>query len=163
MTCNTYEKDLADYVLTEQDFQEFIKRNSGNDDVHVNESSINIEDIVFKSTCGAGKNTVSIDARGVVYPCHMLHTEKYSMGNVLVDSWDSILASKKIRDLVEYDVDKVEECSKCEYRYFCGGGCKARTIYARNTLNASDIYCEGLKANYKEMADYFAELAKNNN
>lgn len=163
LTCNTDERNLEDYVLTEQEFKDFIMQNSGNDDIHVSESSINIEDIVFKSTCGAGRNTVSIDARGFVYPCHMLHSTKYSMGNILVDSWDSILASKKIQDLVECDVDKVEGCSKCEYRYFCGGGCKARIIYAQNALYASDIYCEGLKDNYKRMADYFAKLAKNNN
>lgn len=162
LTCNTYEKSLEDFVLSEQDFLEFIKQNSGNDSVHVNESSINMDDLSFRSSCGAGKNTISIDARGCVYLCHMLHTEEFYMGNILVDSWDSIFTNIRKQKLTTHDVDKIDECMNCEYKFFCGGGCKARTIYAKGTLNASDIYCNGLKENFRVIANFFAELAKNN-
>ncbi len=162
LTCNSYELDLHDYVLSEHDFLEFIRTNSVNEDIHIDESSIHVEDIVFKSTCGAGKRTLSIDSMGRVFLCHMLHAEAFYMGNILTDSWSSILASKNIAGLVAHDVDGIDECRGCEYKYFCGGGCKARTLYAKKTLNSADVYCLGLKESYKKTADYFSGLADNN-
>ena len=161
LTCNSYETKLRDYVLTEQEFRDFINQNRGNEDFHINESPINIDDIVFKTTCGAGKSTISIDAEGNVYPCHMLHSKELCMGNILIDKWNTIFDGKKGHDLIDFDVDIIDECFKCEYKYFCGGGCKARTLYAKKTLNAPDIYCMGLKDIYKDLADFFAELAEN--
>lgn len=157
LTCNSYETDLKDFVLNEQEYLDFVNDNTGAENIHVSETVLNIEDLDYKTTCGAGKSTISIDSLGNVYPCHMMQSKEFCMGNVLKDSWESVFLSKIVLDVVESDVDKIEECSKCEFKYFCGGGCKARTYYAKGALNASDIYCDGLKEGYKKIFAIFSD------
>ena len=97
--------------------------------------------ISAKRYCGAAKNTLSIDSDGTVYPCHMLHEEKYAMGNVFIDSLANALDSDVARLFQQLDASRFETCSTCKYCEICGGGCRARSLCSSPTLAAPDPYC----------------------
>ena len=64
----------------------------------------------------------------------------------------SVLNSDKFKRLSFYDVDKIEKCNECEYRYLCGGACRAWSgEEAQYRLDAPPLECDGLKARAKEI------------
>jgi len=102
--------------------------------------------------CGAGSTVISVAADGSVFPCHMLHDPKFLIGNVFEDKLETLVCnSSVIKELTGIYVDDYKECSKCEYKYFCGGGCRARSFYKTGEINHKDSYCE--------MSRKFYELA----
>ncbi|MDD8020991.1 MAG: SPASM domain-containing protein [Acidobacteriota bacterium] len=77
--------------------------------------------------CGLGINTLSISPDGSVYPCPLLHDHKYKIGNTYVEDFSEI--NKKASEIYqEVTVDKFKNCSACEYRYYCGGGCRVLAL-----------------------------------
>ena len=62
-------------------------------------SSVGTEDVPVgpslsvKKVCGAGCKTLSVDADGSVYPCHMLHVGQYRMGNAITGTVEEALQS----------------------------------------------------------------------
>lgn len=91
--------------------------------------------------CGAVASTLSVDADGTVYPCHMLHHPQLAMGNIFDDAIDEILASRTAGLLSQMDVKSIEECAQCEYGYLCGGGCRARAYAQTGDLASKDPFC----------------------
>ena len=67
--------------------------------------------------CAALFYTISIDAKGDVYPCSSL---RYKIGNVfentLTDIWNNSQGLKLIQSIKNTDL---KECAECEYRDFC--------------------------------------------
>ncbi len=99
--------------------------------------------------CEAGDKMISIDAKGNIYPCHMLHFNDLKMGNVFESKIVDVLNSKtnlfkKLR------VDDFENCSACEYKYLCGGGCRGRSYLKYHNLKNKDSYCKLNYNFYKE-------------
>lgn len=93
--------------------------------------------------CGAGRRCVSVSHDGSIYPCHMLHIPELRVGNAFVDSGEDIrkgLASRPLQS-----VDEVPGCKSCDIRYLCGGGCRARMMYASGSCfsnrSSCDSYC----------------------
>lgn len=92
-----------------------------------------------KNSCGLGMQIISISSDGNVYPCHMLHDPDLKMGNALCEEISSILC----KYCQQWDVNHIEECKKCEYKYLCGGGCYARRYFnKKNIQNSHDPCCE---------------------
>ena len=93
--------------------------------------------------CSAGNGSLSIDARGDVYPCHMLHHKEFLSGNIHTDSFESIyFDSESLKRIRQLTVDNIQECSKCAVKYLCGGACRARNYYMNNNLEDCDAFCE---------------------
>lgn len=107
-----------------------------------------IEDLSFRVSCGAGERTISVDADGSVYPCHMLHMPELRMGNLLSDAIEDIWESEVALGMKQTTVDTIEKCGECNYRYFCGGGCRARAYLTSQNMKALDMYCESYYSNY---------------
>ncbi len=97
--------------------------------------------LTVKRDCGAGARTVSIDADGTVYPCHMMHRPRLAMGNVFAGSLKDALAGEVGTMMRSLRVEDCEGCSDCRYEYVCGGGCRARSLYATGSLRQPDSYC----------------------
>lgn len=91
--------------------------------------------------CGAAVSTLSVDADGAVYPCHMLHHPQLAMGSIFDEEISEILASDTAQLLSQMDVKRIEECVHCEYVYLCGGGCRARAFAQTGDLAAKDPFC----------------------
>lgn len=65
-----------------------------------------------------------IEAEGDVYHCdRFLGDENYHLGNVLTDTFESILESDKFLGLLEDERAGLDELSSCEYFDICNGGC----------------------------------------
>lgn len=101
-----------------------------------------------RSSCGAGRRTLSVAADGTVYPCHMLHVRELALGNAFEGSLGAPAGMPS--------VDDVEECSSCDVRYLCGGGCRARALMATGSLSGRDPYCELSRSHYTGLCEQLA-------
>jgi len=93
--------------------------------------------------CAIGDGEISISETGDVYPCQLLHFPQFRAGNVKERLLKTIYETSEVlqhcRDLT---VLEVSGCKKCEIRFICGGGCRARAFYEENKLNVSGSFCE---------------------
>ncbi len=93
-----------------------------------------------RTKCEAGDKMLSIDSKGNIYPCHMLHYDELKMGNVFDEEITAIVDShnNKFKNL---SVDEFEDCSICKYKYLCGGGCRGRSYLKTGSFKDKDSYC----------------------
>ncbi|WP_427181640.1 radical SAM protein [Paenibacillus sp. TC-CSREp1] len=113
-------------------------------------------ELTCRGNCEVGKEMVSIGADGTVYPCHMLHDASLGLGNVLDERLDKLLTHPD-NPFLELDVDHIEECKECKYRYLCGGGCRGRSWLYHRTLNNRDAFCPFIKNFYKDSIERLKE------
>lgn len=97
--------------------------------------------LTVKRNCGAGSKSVSVDADGTIYPCHMLHRGELAMGNAFTGSVLEALQSDVSRMFQAFDVERFEGCGTCKYMRICGGGCRARSLFESGSLESKDSYC----------------------
>jgi radical SAM protein with 4Fe4S-binding SPASM domain len=93
--------------------------------------------------CYAGDAHISVADNGDVYPCHLFHQNAFKMGNIFVDDVADIFHSPKMIEFAEsMDVENNNaRCSSCDFRYLCGGGCKANPLHAHSGHRKSDTFC----------------------
>ena len=93
--------------------------------------------------CAIADSEISISHDGNVFPCHLVHTDEFNAGNVLVDSIKDIYEHSPVltagRNLTIY---ARPECSDCAIRLLCGGSCRARALYLEGDINACDDFCD---------------------
>lgn len=110
--------------------------------------------------CGSGINTCAVGADGEVYPCPSFQDKRFSAGNIREKRFSEIWTdSKTFTELRRIRVGHLnEQCAKCEFRYFCGGGCRAQaTNGGIKPLNSISSKCEKYKRNIQEMMWLLAE------
>jgi uncharacterized protein len=95
-------------------------------------------------TCGIGQN-LFILPDGSNYPCYAWCGRHTYIGNVFDGGLEATLASPQFTRLTGCSVDTVEKCRDCEYRYLCGGACRAWGNRQALDLNAPPARCEHLK------------------
>lgn len=100
--------------------------------------------IVAKKYCQAGRNLLSVTADGNIYPCHMLHSPEFRIGNAL--EADAYLPRAQYFQLLDFDATENDHCKDCEYSRLCGGGCRARAYASGGSVDALDPYCTLLKS-----------------
>ena len=97
--------------------------------------------LTVKHNCGAGCKSLSVDADGTIYPCHMLHRPELAMGNAFTDAVLDALQTDVSRTFQTLDAEKFEDCGTCRYLRICGGGCRARSLFESGNLESKDSYC----------------------
>lgn len=125
LTCDGTNDTLKRYMLNGEEFFEMVNAECEGL-INIIDTSLDTDNLSFRKSCGAGEATISVDANGDVYPCHMLHFSELKMGNLLIDSMEDVMNSEIACQMKELSVDNIEKCSECQYRYFCGAGCRAR-------------------------------------
>lgn len=155
LTASNDNKVFKDYLLDKEEFmavQEYLKR----ENIPIMDTAFETIGLQCKNRCGAGKNLVSIAADGTVYPCHMLHIPQLSLGNIFEMSLEEIVYNVN-NQFLNINVDLMNGCNSCKYKYFCGGGCGARSY-----LSTGSIYerCDLCETNYKFIEDNFNDLKK---
>ncbi len=148
------EKKYEEYTLSMDDLQ-YISEHFSN---------YNIQDIPINNTlegkkhCGAGCNMISIDTDGSVYPCHMLMEKPFKMGTLGEKGLLEIIRETRVQKKCwESDVKDIVECSECEFKFLCGGGCRARAYLVTGYIQSSDPFCSMYKKFY---ADTFSMMIK---
>lgn len=88
--------------------------------------------------CGMGRNVLSIESDGRVYPCHLLHNEEFNLGDLNREDISTIWSRSPYR---RYSVDDIEECCSCEIKHLCGAPCRARAYFVVGDILKKDPLC----------------------
>lgn len=127
-----------EFVLTTDDLKKIV------DYYRVNE--IEVEDVPLKDclegkcNCGTGEQLISVGTDGSLYPCHMLMEDEFKMGNLLEKDVMSLLVHNAKRKY-KVEVDDMDGCKECEFKYICGGGCRARAYLYTDKITSKDPFC----------------------
>lgn len=109
----------------------------------------------IKGKCAAGAKVASVGHDGNVYPCHMLHVSDMCAGNILKDSLEEIALNLHSFSSRCSCVDDIAKCRDCDYRYYCGGGCRARSLLDGGNLDSPDSYC-AMNMRFYELCEHKA-------
>jgi len=97
------------------------------------------------ATCGIGEK-LYIEPTGAAFPCYAYNTPYALLGNAIMQSVKGIVESKKFKSFREHSVDTNSKCKVCDYRYICGGACRAwQSQEAQCDLDATSYDCSDLK------------------
>lgn len=104
--------------------------------------------------CGSGINTCSISANGDVYPCPSFQIEQYRGENIrnrsFADIWKDPNVFKEHRSININNLN--ETCGNCDFRLFCGGGCRAQAYFTNNNnIRARSEKCADYKKTFLEI------------
>ncbi len=97
----------------------------------------------FIGGCGAGRLYCSISPQGNVHPCVFLPV---SVGNLKTQNFKDVWLNAPLFNAFRNRANLKGSCSKCEYKYICGG-CRARSAAYHNgdTLNGDPGCLNGVK------------------
>ncbi len=88
--------------------------------------------------CPMGES-VRVSPAGDVYPC--VFGADFCLGNVKERPFADILNSEILTRLKAFDIDDVEECTDCVWKYVCSGGCRAVSYDMYGTLHSRSAFC----------------------
>ena len=101
--------------------------------------------------CGAAINSISLDSDGSIYPCQASQLPEFLAGNIREDSLQNIWDNSSVfHEWRKTSVETIEECSDCEWRYYCAGGCRMHAYSKHDTIRAPDIFCDMHKRLFEE-------------
>jgi uncharacterized protein len=111
------------------------------------------------TTCGIGQN-LYVKPNGRSYPCYAWCKEHTFIGNVFDNALDEVLQSRGFTRLIDCSVDTIAKCKNCEYRYLCGGACRAWGNQNELDLNAAPPECAHLQTRAQKLVDAAREYIK---
>jgi uncharacterized protein len=104
-------------------------------------------------TCGIGQN-VYVEPDGNVYPCYAWHKPHTIIGNLATTELSVLLNSDAFTRLSRCSVDTIHKCKECEYRYLCGGACRAwGDEKTQQDISAAPLRCDHLKSRANNLID----------
>lgn len=76
--------------------------------------------------CGACVTRFAINANGDVYPCQALISPDLLITNIRKENWlEEFRDSAITNSFINWNIDRTARCNQCQWRYICGGGCRA--------------------------------------
>ena len=95
-----------------------------------------------RNRCNAGE-TIYIASNGDIYPCLYLNFPEFKVGNIRENTLWEIYETDLMQQILELTVKDIEGCKECEFRYYCGGGCRGLAYSAGRSLFGIDpVNCE---------------------
>ncbi|MBQ7608619.1 MAG: radical SAM protein [Desulfovibrionaceae bacterium] len=106
--------------------------------------------------CAIGEGEISVSCNGDVFPCHMLHVDKFYCGNIKNQSFNSIYRrSETLKMIRSMSVYSGRGCKECPVKPLCAGGCWARSYFENGDLNVNDSFCDYELLSFKKgLFDY---------
>ena len=77
-------------------------------------------------------STLTVDNRGNVYPCQLLRSRQFYMGNILNDTYDMIFSHGEEMVSSLKKIINSESCQKCGFRNNFGNGTCVSACYLGN-------------------------------
>lgn len=110
--------------------------------------------------CGNSSTIISVDAYGNVYGCNQApFNDKTRLGNIKDNSFIECQNTENSRVFRERSLENIEECSQCEFKVFCQGGCPKSALSINNTINSPGDSCELNKKLFKMGMEKIIEKA----
>jgi uncharacterized protein len=107
--------------------------------------------VVPRTSCGLGKN-LYIAPDGLAFPCYACGGDDFVLGNVFEKGLSSLIEGETFQVLRRCSVDSIEKCKTCEYRYLCGGMCRAwDPVKTPRELDSPPPECGDLKTRAQEL------------
>lgn len=114
------------------------------------------EDMQKQPLCGSAHNRVYIAADGKVLPCIPLsglpiqeifpNIQEQRLAEILTGSEYSKLIESQLKDLLAQN----PKCAACEWKYVCGGGCRAGALLSnQGYMGCDETICYFFKENYQ--------------
>ncbi|MEG1482011.1 anaerobic sulfatase maturase [Clostridium sp.] len=104
-----------------------------------------------------------IESDGSVYPCDFYTYEKYSVGNILEESFADIHNKDKTLTFIKDSFNISSKCLNCKFKHLCRGGCRRHRNINNDNLN---FLCDAYYDFFSKSLSRFEELAfiiRNNN
>jgi len=84
-------------------------------------------------SCGSGTNLISVDCRGDVFPCHLLHRDELRIGNLLCQpNLLEMMRTSPVASQSRARTVEARTCHGCSVEHFCKGGCMAHVLAAND-------------------------------
>jgi radical SAM additional 4Fe4S-binding domain len=131
-----------------------MEMDAAHDDCH----ALNVKQFERRRHCGHGTSEFSIDAKGNVFPCKLMHSPMFHAGSIreksLREIWETSEVFERSRNRT---VHTLPECSKCTFRESCGGGCRAFHWGATGDVDGTFSQdCSGIRRGIRrKMVAYF--------
>ena len=103
-----------------------------------------------------------IALNGSVFPCQMFTDERYSLGNLYLNTLEEILRGEPLQAFIKQvrsRRDNLSECQSCGYQGFCHGGCPANALIENGDINTVTSSCHLRKAMMNKLL--FGMMKKN--
>jgi uncharacterized protein len=98
----------------------------------------------MRSPCGMGEAILAFAPDGNVYACeeHEEQTRNYlSLGHFHEFQWEEPLKNEALQKLKNRNTNSIPRCSRCLFRFFCGGGCTHKSLAHFGELRREDPQC----------------------
>jgi uncharacterized protein len=92
--------------------------------------------------CGAPYgNALVVGVNGDAYPCiYLVGIKKFFLGNIHQENCPDTALLAWLQDSLH--VDRLEDCRRCPWRYYCGGGCPIKRLTIDGNPRAGDAIKE---------------------
>lgn len=99
---------------------------------------------------------IKVNWQGFVQPCPLFDDDDHCLGDLARSSLRKIIYGEKRINMVKtfkLRLSRMPQCTNCEWKYFCGAGCPARTFFEYGTIWKPDPLCQIRKTIYRELID----------
>jgi radical SAM protein with 4Fe4S-binding SPASM domain len=112
--------------------------------------------------CGAGVETLLLDANGKLYPCLNMNRAEYCWGDIRSSGFDLATEWRNNTVLTRLRVEGDQEssthgCHTCAVRRFCRGGCRGEVLAANRAINDRSPDCQERRQGMLDMCWLLAE------
>ena len=84
--------------------------------------------------CQGHSRIYSFDSLGSIYPCDLVDSPEFSIGNVREKMSFSQMIERCNNRFYQYKYN-FDYCNKCDYHFFCKGGCTAMNLFNNTTID----------------------------
>ena len=98
--------------------------------------------------CGAGVNTLSIDADGSIYPCDdFMSAPEFRLGSIadIEDPTSFVTGSAIVKQLHGRSVDQCAQCRECCWQAICPSHCAAESYFSGTDLHHPGVLCHVMR------------------
>jgi radical SAM protein with 4Fe4S-binding SPASM domain len=118
--------------------------------------------IAPRNKCVTG-DVIHITANGDIYPCFYMQFPEFKVGNIKEDNLSEIYRTDVMENLMDLSVKDFEQCSTCDIRYYCGGGCRGFARAVCGSIYEPDpLDCESNKILVRKILENGEETTKEN-
>lgn len=114
------------------------------------------------NVCSMGRNCREyflVEYNGDVFPCDFYVQKDLKLGNIMKDSWTTLLASKIFKGFGQQKNEWSRDCSSCPSLSLCSGDCLKHRMYGDHDAHNKSWLCEGWRMFFEHTYERFRELA----